>query len=1260
MKYSNIRFSLLIGALLLLFGTGATDATAQNIRRSNSISSTSPNIRPDVRKGGGAVRGGVTMRHDRATTATKNAGRPSAAQRRDARKSTARDTVYAINMGKQHGWFIPNGIITKEQAKHRSKSVMFTGKNARGHWTKIELVDAYGRHVKGAFTPYILNNSQDDDKASKEWKKDLNEGCIILLIADPTGDNVIQERCCDEKGNVIYIFSRTPIGEENGRPVFFGTYRDKNGLPAEMRQAEGYNYGTTVRITEDIWGNDSIIQLQDAKGSPKQNADGAYRSVYTHDKQGNALRNGSQDDSGHYTKDSWGNCGIISTYNDDQTLATATYTNEQWQPMVMPSERAAERQGIVKVAYYYDAYKRDTLEAYFNADDQPMENSMGTHRIRTVYDDKGNVVEHTGYNLQRHPSPLTKEGYARLEYRYDDKGNEVFLGIYDCDLKPFASDGIIAERQTRYNEDGTTAYQRESSVRNGVLTTTFQYSQGQGFERRQYEDAVVRDSLDSKGRNVGRWYLRPDSTLYNCNDGWAYRRTTYTQDGSRQTTTEEYFDNELKPVVSKDGYSRHILIEDTIQHLSWIYRYRFDEIYECYRKMETEEGVLIGQQDVNRFGTICRAGSASSVRHYNAIIQQAPYAQFSTLTAKDEFGEPDFVTCKNGKIYYYEKETKNGTIYYDDENDVISNYGFKAARDRLPKVMTIEVVDSMAYRHGLRDNDIVLLYGNYTAYLDLHFPDKDLQTEWTVRTVLDAQTEKRMVVFRVTDAAKGEYGLVEIPHLKGTSSALGFIPHIRYLTTRQRERILAAIDTNAASETPLVSKNDFTTKKAKTDHPVIVAFPELYRSDRGTAYARQITDPSIILATCIADKWFKWSAVKTDCTQATSNDAADRIQTTTNDDASTGFDQVIMAREDAGRIFPMQDFYLTTDGHTLSHIGTEERDLPLVTYSTAYLTDEEYAGLSALCIEAGQLADKAISKAASTHKEAMTGKWVTEAATDKDDDSNANLAYFDFRPDGTFQMFRQRQGVKAYSDAKVWIRDYAWQEGQWENGGNWLFFTLQEADSLTECYDVTDMPGIEEDGRVRLVKIMNERLATNRDNTLEGTQWQMPDCRGRLIIIDVQKTRATCMTAYGDTIVLVRTDQEPPQFAKIRQDSEAAIKAERERYAEESRQRSAENESHRNRAEGKATTAHASKETTAPRTTARRTAESRQTSDSNEAYRQRTRETIARKKKTVDTSEASETPEETEARKQKAAENEAFRQRAREVEARRKKAEDSR
>ena len=104
-------------------------------------------------RGGSSVRGNTPQSKpnagSRQRTSVKGNGGDVMTDVPIRRRDNLPDTVYCHTKKKQHGWFEPLGMLTKEQASHRKISYRFTHRNSKGHWCKMEVIDGYGRYTTG-------------------------------------------------------------------------------------------------------------------------------------------------------------------------------------------------------------------------------------------------------------------------------------------------------------------------------------------------------------------------------------------------------------------------------------------------------------------------------------------------------------------------------------------------------------------------------------------------------------------------------------------------------------------------------------------------------------------------------------------------------------------------------------------------------------------------------------------------------------------------------------------------------------------------------------------------------------------------------------------------------------------------------------------------------------------------------------------------------------------------------------------------------
>ena len=168
---------------------------------------------------------------------------------------------------------------------------------------------------------------------------------------------------------------------------------------------------------------------------------------------------------------------------------------------------------------------------------------------------------------------------------------------------------------------------------------------------------------------------------------------------------------------------------------------------------------------MNQFGMACRSGGSSGVRHYNADILWTQKGEVSSLIGRDEFGEPDYIKTiwgsdgqNNGLLYYYQILKNGSSIFYDENSQPITDVaGFI---DKCPKAMSIEVTDSIAYKLGIKDNDIIMRYGKDYQLID-NLDYHSFLGAWIIAQIFEASKEKQVLLFRVDPKTK-EYGIVTI------------------------------------------------------------------------------------------------------------------------------------------------------------------------------------------------------------------------------------------------------------------------------------------------------------------------------------------------------------------------------------------------------------------------------------------------------------------------------------------------------------------
>lgn len=959
------------------------------------------------------------------------------------------DTLYCSMLRKIHGWSAPLDTIDKEHIAHREIMARFTCRYPSGYWGKMEFVDREGNLTASGMSAYILNVNGTDTNADDGWVRLLKSVCFYEFIADPSGERLIQERAYDKDGNLVYVYSRVPTG--NGQCT--GSYKDRYGLPAEMRKDSLFTRGTLVRITEDRWGNDSVVQHIDAKGMPKPDIAGAAMQVYVRDEYGQTLKQESRDKDGKLTIDDWGNCGIEYTWLPDHNIHTSTMMDDKWQPMRLPlNEKTYDENnvGAIKTRFSYDRYGNKTEESYYTADDVPDCNLYGIHRVVYEYDDRGNTIKVVNYDMDN--NLMNDEGGAAVcKYEYDAHDRSVRSTFWDKDGKPVSKEEYLYEIIEGYDGQGERNKFEAYSMVDGRETLVYKYEKGEDYVY-IFSDSIARiDSLDAEGSLVRTaFYDTAGNLVKEPSEGYAVMEVKYTDRPNGYRSTSSLYDEHEKLLYDpKYGFAVKVEVNDTVSRITRYYRYDSDgNLADVYIHKWDDEKILT-QYDSNAYGVVCRAGGSSSVRLYKADVNySANGSSFSTLIGRDEFNEPDYISSPS-LVYYYMKLMADGTSQVMDENNRVVTDPAEF-RNTCPKVMTIEVTDSAAYRAGIRDNDVILLDGDYAA--DIFVPDslvatlKSFFTGWTLHSVLEARKNRSMVVFRVNPETL-EYGLVKIDNLQGTPSELGYLAHVRYLTQKQLKRIRSCVEENFKSDSPLVRKDDFINKDYSGSHPVILFYSDMYREVRKYPYPRQVTDPSVVLAACMKDGDMTWT-----------------LGGTTED-----FDRIDESRRVTLQNYPVMHFYVTRNGKDIIDVKLDERSLCTNRIYTS-VSDEVYRQLADLYRQTEPLVAREMAGSPELSGKYLTTHWILGPSGN----GSSPEARISFLKDGTVKGYIDHYNSVAYGDGNAVFRFRQVLDGKWTAWGRIIEMEYPEKENLSvECVDYA---GADPELKAQVLEQMNQRV----------------------------------------------------------------------------------------------------------------------------------------------------------------------------------------
>lgn len=1012
------------------------------------------------------------------------------------------DTIYCTSMKKQHGWFMPLDIISKDNAQHVANVIRFTIPDKNGHYCKMETLDAYGRYCGGLYKPYVYDGS------NLEWEERLEATCIYEMVSDIQG-RVVQELAYDSNYDLVYAYSRTPIGKDSlGHEQYIGTYRDGLGLPAEMRNDTlDYDYGTLVLLTEDCWGNVAVIEFLDGRGRAKLNNDGVYMQRIIYDKDGREMRFGSCNIDGSWCLDDCGNCGYIFGYDAKGYKAYSICVDASGCVMPMPDVKAGERLGVIRSDYKYDDYGRIIEEAYTDsAGTKAMTNNFGVHRCVYKYDDHGNQIAYMTYDTIGN---LTNNAYNFAVNRvvYDNHGRVIDRCWNDeYDLPLSESDGVC-RIYYEYDEEGNQILKEDYCITDGREVLSYKYTKNDSIETTKWRNGdyhIV--NRDKQGREI----CEINYSTYRWNYCWKRETEYHDLGGGRCVKFIRYFDGDGNP--DRDGTFKIVEEFDSLKLCSLYKTYDSDENLTsiCRRLYDRDFNYILGQQDVNAFGVACRSGGNSGTRYYNADVYYTPKGDFGALVGRDEFGEPDYIDINGdyNDIYYYTKETKTGRVSYDEDDKRISRYD----NAWLPKVPSVEVIDSIGYILKLKDNDIILSYGDYTAdpqtrYMTL----EEYKSKWTIGSVLNAEREKRVVVFRINPDTK-EYNLEELTLPPGTPSQLGFVTHVRYLTRRQMERIKESVEAS-----PLLSSDDL--DRGNTYYGVntiVAAYPELRLSKRKKLRDKQMMDPAVLVGSCIPDYGLTWTA---------------------NNSTLNVIEEIFANRGDDEENSPEGHFFFTKNLRQtcdFSFKGNNRVGLHVIDIA---VNDSVYANL---CEVVSRLKANMDSLNVNTlNRKTLYGLWhasETVAQSDYDEDylGSPYTCEVDLRleKDGRFLLDYNMQ-INPYCYFDCWFSDGEWAyadfDVQGEYAGNWRVggrsIVLEYTDTiyqnfrLLSAYDGNGNPSAD----VNEVRTCLNGFAKDKDKLIDKT---LPKAMLAKYI--------PLRLCTKDSFVVNRTDSPNPVFHKVK------------------------------------------------------------------------------------------------------------------------------
>lgn len=409
---------------------------------------------------------------------------------------------------------------------------------AGGVMTRKELLDVGGKaaSAKGGYHKQVQKVDAANRIVSISYYAD---GDVPFVL--PADGYFRVEYSYDEKGRRI-------------REAYFGA----KGEP--VVRSGGYHRVDT-RYTED--GKETEKSFFNAKGQPTRNADGYARKTQTY------LTRGGLDvtETAFFGVD--GLPVIGRDENDRFAKRVQTYAGTWLQSdrFYGPSnEPLTQDKGCSGWNYEYDAWGNYAVVSCFVGVDASGADLRGTcregfHRLERKYDSLRHIVRLATYDTNGKPT-TNNLGYASVTRAYDERGNLTLVADFDAHGKPVVEKGGAASMTFTYDRFGNQIEEAHFGPDgqpfeiSGIARIDYEYdAQGnqtvqRGFNRKGDAVGELRNTFDAHGRllSMKRFKLGEPAIFA---EGTRHHETRYEYDPWGRKVRETYYDKDGKPTIGK-------------------------------------------------------------------------------------------------------------------------------------------------------------------------------------------------------------------------------------------------------------------------------------------------------------------------------------------------------------------------------------------------------------------------------------------------------------------------------------------------------------------------------------------------------------------------------------------------------------------------------------------------------------------------------------------------------------------------------------
>src|SRR5574344_144441 len=696
----------------------------------------------------------------------------------EPRSHITKIVAYYRGYCKKNGWIEGQNKIDIQTSKHLNLYYRFTKMSDSKHWQLVETLNAYGNYRTGVWQTYIVNpNDETDKRVNKEYKEELNKVCMVEMIPDKSGNNIIEERAYDSSKKLVYSYYPTPISKN----VVSGYYLDGNGCPiASQADSLGDVSVSVVHVTYDKDGYESLIEFFDNKGNRQKNRDGAYMSRYFY-KNGYCVKYGSCNLIGNYMIDEFGNCGVGYKYNDKGLELESVCFDDKEKPIRIKS-RGGNTIGIMRTKNEYDKYGRGINQTFWTMDNKPDTNYYGVHCIKTDFNDRGDLTRWSSYDINGQPCSCDSSNVFEVVRKYDKNGNQTLFELKDKNGDYINNSSGCCKAVYKYDEEGNTISETDYKNGNASLIDYYSYTHINNIKKWIWkeDDYCQIDSFNTDGKLGSETFCNlkgePKNKLNEKDSRYIH---SYTNDNSLNGEIEKYLDVNGNLINNTSNYCQRIIISDIHNNNNITQTINTNgEIVSYYaHTFDKTTGNILSEINLNKFGNEARIKYNNDMMFYKVNVTYDAKGNFSSFIGENEFGEPSYIY--NDNLIYYYSDIKR-TRYYDENGDFIPN--MQIFKNKLPCVYTFLVEDSIGYKRGVKDGDVVLRYGNWWFSFDSDKSKSDNALAKELSRVRD--TTKTVLVLRHHPETKTSE-IIELTVPGGPTARLSYV----YYTQKEKSRL---------------------------------------------------------------------------------------------------------------------------------------------------------------------------------------------------------------------------------------------------------------------------------------------------------------------------------------------------------------------------------------------------------------------------------------------------------------------------------------